>query len=239
MPRKPIVRYSVRLGQAEFVPPLSRRPFLQRLTPLAWLCVLAVIGGLGVVIVPRVRLRVEAARPIVVATAISRASTPPTLPKITPAVEPQITTAPPQVTSVMTSTNPAPSTTIREIETHIKQYYSLVKQMPLQMYLADKDFLLPMFFVDEPLRESEKAISERHEYVRIDSGDVTVNVVEVSPDGLTATVQVSLKNWMTSTLDTRTGQQKGQAVQQKNLIQIMGVQFDAADQRWKIASVTQ
>lgn len=139
----------------------------------------------------------------------------------------------------MTSTNPAPSTTIREIETHIKQYYSLVKQMPLQMYLADKDFLLPMFFVDEPLRESEKAISERHEYVRIDSGDVTVNVVEVSPDGLTATVQVSLKNWMTSTLDTRTGQQKGQAVQQKNLIQIMGVQFDAADQRWKIASVTQ
>jgi hypothetical protein len=226
-----------------------RRPLVQRLTPLAWASLLA--GGFLVAsclfflahrLGPSLPTIDWAAmpQPAIPTSTDNRMAVPTAVAPQPPRLKSTVASAAKTPTTATTNTGNTtalPTAQTAQIETTVKQYYSLITGMSLPMYLAQRDLLWPTFFAGEALQAIQKAQAEQTTYDALLEGDVVVTVEEISTDGRAATVRVVRKSWLTDTIDIVTQSTQATRVQQPDTTLTLRMEFVALESRWKIVQI--
>ena len=119
------------------------------------------------------------------------------------------------------------------IVAQIQEYYKSIKQMPMGMYMAERETLLPTYFHGNGLTAINAEEAKRETYDYIKAGDVDVRVVSVK--GQTAVVKIKQKSWVSDVYDVKTGEVKEADVKKDIVEQTMQVVYDPKDGRWKFA----
>ncbi len=119
------------------------------------------------------------------------------------------------------------------IATQLAEYYKSIKEMPMGMYLAERETLLPTYFHGNGLNAVKVDEAKRETYDFIKAGDVEVRVVSVK--GQTAVVKIKQKSWVSDIYDVKTGEVKEADVKKDIVEQTMSVVYDPKDGRWKFA----
>jgi hypothetical protein len=119
------------------------------------------------------------------------------------------------------------------IATQLAEYYKSIKEMPMGMYLAERETLLPTYFHGNGLNAVKADEVKRETYDFIKAGDVEVRVVSVK--GQTAVVKIKQKSWVSDIYDVKTGEVKEADVKKDIVEQTMSVVYDPKDGRWKFA----
>jgi hypothetical protein len=119
------------------------------------------------------------------------------------------------------------------IVANIQEYYKSIKEMPMGMYMAERNLLLPTYFYGDGLKAVNAFETNRETYDYIKAGNVEVRVVSVK--GRSAVVAIKQKSWVTDVYDVKTGEVKEADVKQDVVEQTVRVTYDSADGRWKFA----
>jgi hypothetical protein len=119
------------------------------------------------------------------------------------------------------------------IAAQLAEYYKSIKEMPMGMYLAERETLLPTYFYGNGLNAVKADEAKRETYDFIKAGDVEVRVVSVK--GQTAVVKIKQKSWVSDIYDVKTGEVKEADVKKDIIEQTVRVAYDPKDGRWKFA----
>lgn len=126
---------------------------------------------------------------------------------------------------------------VAQIETTVKQYYSMIKGMGLPMYLAQRDLLWPTFFAGEALQNIQATQMKQTSYDYLHEGHVVVTIEEISADGRAASVRVIHKGWLTNTIDIATQTIQATRVHQPDATLMLHMEFFPSENRWKITQM--
>jgi hypothetical protein len=131
----------------------------------------------------------------------------------------------------------APKEVVAQASNDVLAYYTLLRDMPVDTYIARRDEILTTYFTGAALADMRKLEEERDIYAMNRTGRVTVEVRDFSADGLSAKAGVITRDWVSDVYDVTSRQLVAKGRIKKDSLTIMTILFDQASGHWKIAAI--
>ena len=131
----------------------------------------------------------------------------------------------------------APQAVIVKIVEDLSGYYAMQRDLPLDDFLAKREWMLTTFFAGQALEEMRKLEQSRDLYGMYHSGRLTIEVRNFSPDGFRAKAGVITRDWVSDVYDVASKQLVAKGRVKKDALTVMTIVFDQASERWKFTAV--
>jgi hypothetical protein len=238
----------------------EKRPWYKRLTPMAWLIIgtllflILLFSSLGISSILGARngqqnLSEALGNPTSKAPVAPAPAQPVAAPKVDPvqaAVSAPPAAAPAasgkvawadKMTQQSDGTWMAPKEVVQKITTDLSSYYASSRNRTLDSYLTQRDAILEANFSGEALENMKKYEQTRERYGVNKSGSFSLEVKRFAADGLSAQLDVIIRDWTNDVFDVKTKAAVETGTKTNDTLTVMTIRFDAKTGRWKIDKV--
>jgi hypothetical protein len=133
----------------------------------------------------------------------------------------------------------APDTVIQRARKDLTEYYTTLRDLPLDEYLSKRDDILNTYFTGAALVGLQKSVFNRTLYLMNRAGDISIEVRDFSSNGLAATAGIRAHGWVNDVYDIASKQLVTAGRLETDTFSVVRIVFDRASERWKFTIVKQ
>ena len=133
----------------------------------------------------------------------------------------------------------APDDVLQRARNELTEYYTLLRDLPLDDYLSKRDEILNKYFTGAALEGLQKSVINRTQYLMNRAGDISIEVRDFSSNGLAATAGIRAHGWVNDVYDIASKQLVTEGRLETDTFSVVRIVFDRASERWKFAIVKQ
>lgn len=133
----------------------------------------------------------------------------------------------------------APDAVVAQAMADISDYYALLRNLPLDQYLARRADIYAQHFAGTALEGVLRQEKGRAQYLLNRDGTIEIRIRDFAPNGLSATASISARGWTNDVIDIATGQMIERGRRERDTLTLARIMFERSTGRWKFAIINQ